>query len=108
LDLAARPIWPWQKARRGILCEAFPAAQLSQWKLPHRAYSRTDQFQARLQIINRIKEKASITANDERKLMDNVDALDAVLAAFAAVAVAKDQALPSTAAGPEGLIAVAK
>lgn len=31
------PIWPWQRSARRLLAEAFPAAQLRHWQLPHQA-----------------------------------------------------------------------
>lgn len=108
LDLAQRPIWPWHQSQSGILGEAFPAAQLCQWHLPHQGYSRPDQIEARRKIISELKARASIDRTDERKLLDSADALDAVIAAFAAIAIAKNDVANFAQAGEEGFIAVAK
>ena len=108
LELADRPIWPWHRSQPGILGEAFPAAQLCQWKLPFRAYSRPDQVETRKEIVIGLKERASIQPTDERKLLDSADALDAVIAAFAAIAIAKNDVVNFSQAGEEGFIAVAK
>jgi hypothetical protein len=43
LHEAQRPIWPWARNGRCLLVEAFPAAQLCQWRLPYQAYSRNNE-----------------------------------------------------------------
>jgi hypothetical protein len=108
LDLAGRPIWPWHEPQPGILGEAFPAAQLFQWGLPYRAYSKPDQIENRKAIIIGLKARASINPVDERKLIDSADALDAVIVAFAAIAISKSDVANFSQAGEEGFIAVAK
>ena len=108
LELSGRPIWPWDQLQPGILGEAFPAAQLRQWDLPYRAYSRPDQVENRKKIIIGLKERASINPADEPKLLDSADALDAVVAAFAAIAIANGNVPNFTEAGEEGFIAVAE
>ncbi len=92
LHRAGRPIWPWMKGTRdGLLVEAFPAAQLRHWGLPHQQYDNG-------------KEKASLKRQNRKKIADgtstrfrlgqfrgilekNADALDSVVCAFAAIAV---------------------
>ena len=108
LELAGRPIWPWHEPQLGILGEAFPAAQLCQWDLSHRGYSGPDQIENRKTIVSELKVRASIDPVDERKLLDSADALDAVIAAFAAIAIAKSDVVNFSQAGDEGFIAVAK
>jgi NAD(P)-dependent dehydrogenase (short-subunit alcohol dehydrogenase family) len=42
LASAECPIWPWQLRGSGLVAEAFPAAQLKEWRLPHHSYGRDD------------------------------------------------------------------
>jgi hypothetical protein len=37
------PIWPWERSVRGLLIEAFPAAQLCHWGLPYQGYNRNSE-----------------------------------------------------------------
>src|SRR6266849_1587748 len=39
LSLSRAPIWPWAPPSRGLVVEAFPAAQLLQWSLPRHGYN---------------------------------------------------------------------
>jgi hypothetical protein len=78
------PCWPWASANRGTgtLAEAFPAAQLRQWCLDHQGYGPQG---------------------------GDVRALDAVLVAFAAIAVVNECAVDWPAGSPiddEGWIGV--
>jgi hypothetical protein len=107
LELAGRPIWPWHDPQPGILGEAFPAAQLCQWGLPHRAYSKPSQIENRETIVKGLSTRASIDPVDERKLLDSPDALDAAIAAFAAIAISKGEVANFTQPSEEGFIAVA-
>jgi hypothetical protein len=107
LELAGRPIWPWHDPQPGILGEAFPAAQLCQWRLPHRAYSKPSQTENREAIVWGLSARVSIDPVDERKLLDSPDALDAVIAAFAAIAIAKGEVANFSRPSEEGFIAVA-
>jgi predicted nuclease with RNAse H fold len=107
LELVGRPIWPWHDPQPGILGEAFPAAQLYQWGLPHRAYSKPSQTENREAIVRGLSARASIDPVDERKLLDSPDALDAVIAAFAAIAISKGEVANFSKPSEEGFIAVA-
>jgi|SRR5579862_2141274 len=89
---AAAPCWPWVRSvDRGLLVEAFPAAQLKQWGLRHYGYNgKHDDCRAtRDGIVDSLRErvKFGLWLDLARK---SADALDAVIAAFAAIAVAKD------------------
>jgi Protein of unknown function (DUF429) len=109
---ARSPIWPWQKIGPGLLVEAFPAAQLRQWELPHQKYSRetdTEGAKNRRSIVSKLANR--IDLRDFRgKLEQSADALDAVISAFAAVAVIGDHRLcyleNADEQEQEGLIAV--
>jgi hypothetical protein len=107
LELAGRPIWPWHDPQPGILGEAFPAAQLCHWGLPHRAYSKPDQTENREAIVSGLSVRVSIDPVDERKLLDSPDALDATIAAFAAIAISKGEVANFSKPCEEGFIAVA-
>jgi predicted nuclease with RNAse H fold len=108
LELAGRPIWPWHDPQPGILGEAFPAAQLFEWGLPHRAYSKPDQTATRKVIVRGLSTRLSMDPVDERKLLDSPDALDATIAAFAAIAVSKGEVANFSKFSEEGFIVVAK
>lgn len=91
LTLLARSgcsIWPWSTSTPGLLAEAFPMTQLFHWGLPHVAYNGKD--------AKAVKTRAEITAALDQRIHvgyfrtlveESADALDAVLCAFAAVAV---------------------
>jgi hypothetical protein len=102
-----RPCWPWDESSPGLLAEAFPAAQLRFWNLPHTGYSRLTGVAVRRRIINAISHRIELS-NDKREVLGSYpDALDAVIAAFAAAAVAKGKVgVPPDKAGEEGWIAV--
>jgi len=106
-----RPIWPWaQRARRGLLVEGFPAAQLKQWQLPHQGYSgRTAKARGRrVQVIDALAEHLVIGEASHELMCASADALDAVVCAFGAVAVTRGALLdrPGPEARAEGWIAV--
>lgn len=91
LHHAERPIWPWKPAHLGrILCEAFPAAQLKTWDLPFEGYN-GDSEQAkekRQEIVNYLVDKKNIRLQEFRSMMlQNADALDSVICAYAAKAI---------------------
>ncbi len=102
-------VWPWEKSPRGLLVEAFPAAQLCHWDLPHQEYSRNTERETktRCSIVESLT--ARIDFNGFRKLVEaSADALDAVICAFAAVAVVTGRTFqyPDARFSEEGLIAV--
>jgi predicted nuclease with RNAse H fold len=110
LNEAGGPIWPWDQAGPGLLVEAFPAAQLSHWELPHQRYSgkEPDQLSNRRRIIGFLSQRMTLDRQKRQIMADSVDALDAVICAYAAIAVTTGRVLePSTPPAPEeGLIAV--
>lgn len=90
LHLADRPLWPWAApTTRGVLVEAFPAAQLCQWGLPREGYNGTDEPAAgrRHGILEALASRLSIPSGLEQQMLASADALDAVVCAFAAIAV---------------------
>ena len=91
---AGRPIWPWKQRGRGLLAEAFPAAQLCNWKLPYQGYSRrTDgETKTRCEIVAAISDRIDL-ATFRQTVEQCADALDAVICAFAAMAVADGDVL---------------
>jgi len=101
------PCWPWSRHVSPMLVEAFPAAQLRHWGLPHQGYSGSVQ-EPRRSIVKDLAGRLNVTTPQYRDLMlDSPDALDAVLAAFAAVAVWRDCiAVPPPNETQEGWIAV--
>ncbi len=90
LGLARRPLWPWSSAAAsGLLAEAFPAAQLKTWNLPHQRYNGNDAVAAanRKQILKAVSMRCAWTASLEGLMLDSADALDALLCALAAFSV---------------------
>lgn len=110
LHESGKPIWPWSpRTDRKLLVEAFPAAQLREWNLPYEAYNDTSDAAAvdnRSQIVEFLTGRLHIADRDP--LMQSADALDAVLCAFAAIAVSEDELASEPLAGSsdEGWIAV--
>jgi hypothetical protein len=104
------PLWPWKPAGRGLLVEAFPAAQLRHWKLPHQKYNGKAEGARsnREQIAGFLSNLIQMDLTMRQTMDDSADALDAVLCAFAAFAVTTGQTLISPALLPlaEGRIAV--
>ena len=104
------PISPWERSRPRLLVEAFPAAQLYQWGLPHEAYNRNTEKESavRRSLVGSLA--ARIELGKFRGMLEHcADALDAVVCAFAANAVATGHALcyAEDSLETEGLIAVA-
>ncbi len=89
LARAARPVWPWNDGH-GMLVEAFPAAQLRAWGLPHANYSSPEDRKPRGTIIAHLEDKRQVMIDPtaRKRMLASADALDAVLAAFAARAAA--------------------
>jgi len=89
-----------------MLVEAFPAAQLQQWSLLSKAYSAPDAGDARRAITAGLKHRIDIEPAFEEVMIETPDALDAVIALFAAVAAARGRLADSVGMSEEGLIAV--
>ncbi len=105
-----RPIWPFaENTLPGIIVEAFPAAQLKTWGLPFYGYNgaQPSAQEQRQRIVLGLRERLQMNGHD-RLLLQSADALDAVVCAFAGIAV-KAQALarrPENLHSAEGSIAV--
>ena len=86
---ANRPIWPWARESAGLLVEAFPAAQLREWSLPHERYNGDDlgAIVARGDIIDGIRCRIRFGPRIEDLMRGSADALDAVLCSFAGMAI---------------------
>jgi hypothetical protein len=88
------------------MVEAFPATQLRHWGLPHESYSGSSQ-ERRKSIVDALARRLHIPPEHYRLMFHSADALDAVLAAFAAVAVCRNcVGVPPPNEKEEGWIAV--
>ena len=87
-----------------MLVEAFPAAQLRCLDLPYVAYGKATQFAARERILTGLTGLIEFASSDRDVMIKSADALDAVVAAFAAIAAFQNG--PSQAEPADGLIAV--
>lgn len=89
LGESACDIWPWSNGDVGLLIEAFPAAQLSMWNLPYQQYNGpTPEAEVnRKTIFNYLSRSGLSVGSYAGILVENADALDAVICAFAAIAV---------------------
>jgi hypothetical protein len=110
LGAIGRPIWPFaQSSSTGLIVEAFPAAQLKAWRLPHERYNGSEgpAATARAQIVDGLQLRVDI-AEFAGVLRANADALDAVICCFAGLAVtaAELARLPGDGHELEGAIAV--
>lgn len=90
--------------------EAFPAAQLRHWKIQHDGYNGNDYkaSSTRRELVQFVSARITLDDPFREKLEASADALDAVLCAFAAIAVTTGK-LPDWLSGPldsEGRIAV--
>ena len=92
LAKARRPVWPWDFSGPGLLVESFPAAQLHQWNLPSQNYSRQEDSETRLRILDAITQRIHIPSDLHTCCRENGDALDSVLCLFSALAVARNLA----------------
>jgi len=111
LGLARRPMWPWASAdTSGLLAEAFPAAQLKTWNLPHQRYNGNDPVAAanRREILKAVSMRCAWPANLHGLMLASADALDALLCSLAAFSVSAGEASEAGAsdARAEGRIAV--
>ena len=103
-----RPAWPFVDTSRARLVEAFPAAQLRQWKLPYQGYGKKLEGGAnRRVIVESLSESVDLEPLEELMLQD-ADALDAVVCAFAAKALTTGALCdsPTPVSRVEGWIAV--
>jgi hypothetical protein len=110
LAAANRPLWPWSKARTGVIAEAFPAAQLVQWQLRHTSYSGASAEVAknRETILVGLRKRIHLPPELESQMRSSADALDVVICAFSGIAVTQGElAAPAgPSASDEGWIAV--
>lgn len=110
LHRARCPMYPWAPvSTSGLLVEAFPMAQLFQWGLPFTGYSGKDvaQTAVRANIISGIQVHVD-TTRFNNILQTNPDALDAVVAGVASIAVKTGNLrfAPGPLSSMEGWIAV--
>lgn len=109
LHRANRPMWPWSHAGHGLLVEAFPAAQLKTWELPHEKYDGNSSaaVATRATILNAVACRVRLGSWGPT-LLGSADAIDSLICAFAAVAVTMSKVCAP--AGPavltEGWVAV--
>jgi len=110
------PVWPWQLASDDpgatLLCEAFPAAQLKNWRLSHQKYNGHSPEARKVRVLT-VEALAAehglvLDAAGRQKCLDSADALDAVVCAFSAAAVVGRELLPphGDAVPSDGWIAV--
>jgi hypothetical protein len=91
-----------------MLVEAFPAAQLCQWALPYQLYSGPEGSKIRGLILKSLEARLSMNSTQAKLIIQSADALDATIAAFAAVAAANGQVVNFKAAPVDGFISVAE
>lgn len=92
IALRGSPVWPWDgKGKKRLLVEAFPLAQLKVWVGKHKPYSKPENFSARKEIIAYLKSRVSINPSEEDEMVYSADALDAVIAVFAGIAVKENK-----------------
>jgi Protein of unknown function (DUF429) len=108
LEQSGRPSWPWDNSQPGVLCEAFPAAQLRHWGLPYQGYSQSTAGQVREAIVGDLQSRIDLSEVHRGILMRNPDALDALISAFAAIAVADNAVTGFHTPLPDGFISVAE
>jgi len=110
LHQAKCPIWPWDQAGEpGLLVEAFPAAQLCHWGMKHEKYDGDGQERLtnRAKLVASLSELIEVPDDTLRKKMEqSADAFDAVLCAFAAIAVSASRLAQSPVPSDEGQIAI--
>lgn len=107
LHAVGGPVWPFSNGR-SLLAEAFPAAQLRTWGLPHQGYGKPREgAPSRRAIVEALHVRIALGSFAET-MLGCPDAMDAVVAAFGAVAVTTGKLVdePGPTAGAEGWIAV--
>ena len=106
------PAWPWDQGSERILAETFPAAQLRTWDLPYYGYNDATiaAHRRRRVIIDGLAGRTGLTMPDalRRTLRASADALDSVVCALAARALAASALAvpPDEASAVEGWIVV--
>ena len=108
--------WPFEQVpvEASFVCEAFPAAQLEEWRCDRDGYNGVTPLakQRRMAIVNWLvaELKLSVTKDQRKCMVSSADALDAVICAFAPRAVALNSLafLPEPEGNREGWIAVQK
>ncbi len=111
MDRIAAPAMRWRLLSRALepasppRVEVYPAAALKSWDLPHQSYKRPEQVDARITILNALTRALALRPShaQEALLRDRADALDALIAALVARAVALDR----TTKPPRGLEEIA-
>lgn len=109
LATAGRPAWPFAADTMpgGLIVEAFPAAQLKVWNVAARGYATPEGMAARRHVVRELGRKLDL--GQWRTTIEAwPDALDAVISAFAAIAVTEGRLAvsPEPIAQVEGWIAV--
>jgi hypothetical protein len=107
LERIERPVWPWAKFEPGIMVEAFPAAQLKLWDLPHYGYSEPQAANIRNVILRGLRERVRLSSTHADIAIKYADALDAIIAVFAAIAVSNNSVAGFEMPYEDGFIAVA-
>jgi predicted nuclease with RNAse H fold len=88
------PIWPWSNSsKKGLLVEAFPAAQLRTWSMKFERYngSSSERQEIREEIVDAVVKRVKVSLDFIKKMRESADALDAVVCSFAAIAVTRNQ-----------------
>ncbi len=94
LHQAKCPIWPWHGSdQTGLLAEAFPAAQLCHWGMKYEGYNGDSQesLAHRKTLTVSLSQLIEIPDKFREKMEQSADALDAVVCAFAAIAVSTER-----------------
>jgi len=88
-------VWPFRMNGPGaMLCEAFPAAQLRHWGLPHTSYSDNSAgANARGVIVAALEERYGLNLRPDLRALclDSADSLDAVICLYAAQALGRSR-----------------
>jgi hypothetical protein len=108
LERTELPLWPWSELQVGMLAEAFPAAQLQHWGLLYQGYSKPSAENFRKSILVGLHGRIGLSPLHTRVLLQNADALDAVISAFAAIALINQTVVDYKPVDSEGVIAVAR
>ena len=84
------PFWPWAETTTGLVVEAFPMGQLRAWDLPYMGYGKAtgESICVRKRIVAGLRNRIDL-GRTAGVLKGSPDALDAVLCAFAAIAVSE-------------------
>lgn len=99
MDRIAAPAMRWRLLSRALTeasaprVEVYPAAALKIWDLPHQGYKRPEQASARATILSALTRALALEPSGAQAAMlaDRADALDSLVAALVARAVALDR-----------------